>query len=605
MVSLLKRPIGHKLNVQSQQGTAFDYAGDVGIYTGTAHGLSDGDYVYVESNIDSYNGFKYVDSVNYDTFKLKESENGAYVPFKQAVDLNFYISVLNHYWQCVHLPIVYELASDISPNNTGEETYQPNTVVSYSNNAGYVQLNLSQALSNPVELGKIELVGGPLAGVYQIITVVNAWSVVIDLVYSASYSFSGSVITKYYDNYAINVDVFAGFEAGHPWEAEKPFELAATLRFIPDSDNTVKFSIAEILKGYIENRNKLDLDTLPNNTDFMVSFYIAYYETYDQSDGEEITTFTGDITTDEVIGFAVNAKLEFKNLNSGHMSDYVSTENYPSQWLTLFDRPMIVIGQFFDISFINPFDSDVVITNFKSLEGIVTDTDITTLSGVGKGIIRVPLTGEEAYDQYCVQASTPGSSEIPGVTEPLTLPALSSGVNIAGAGTNWTTGSNPSITLTGGGPPAPVNSDIISWVYAFIPGYEYDFVLDLDYAFDTNTLLANIFFVVLDNSNNELLTYPSSDLSTSSGTYVGPINFIAPVGAIKYGFRISTFGALSPTSTIDIDNIIATETGPTTPAVDPQIITEQICIDVIAECDSTFLNDEYRATQDNNLRLLE
>lgn len=600
MVSLIKRPIGHKLDVTAHEATTFDYAGDVGIYTGVGHGLVDGDYVYVDSNIDAYNGFKYVDSVNYDTFKLKESENGDYVPFKQAVTINFYISVLNHYWQCVHLPIVYELESDIFPNNTGEETYQPNTVISFSENAGYVQLNLNQALSDPEELSRIEVVGGTLAGVYQIVTVVQPWSVVIDLAYDAGYSFSGSVIVKYYDNYAINVNVYAGLESGHPWEAEKPFELAATLKFIPDSDNKIKFSIAEILKGYIETRNKLDLNTLPNNTDFMVSFYIGYFETYDQSDGEEITTFTGAVTSDTEIGYATNSKLEFKNLYSGHMSDYVSTEDHVARWLTTFERPIIVIGQFFDISFINAFDGNITITNFKSTLGS-TDEEITEIVNPGKGILRIPLVGESGYVQYCIQASTVGQAEIPGVTSPVSLPPLSDGVNIPGAFTDWTTGANPSVNLNGGG---FKRSDIWANNYDFIEGYEYDCTPDLDFSLGAGAV-TQIIFVILDASNNVLFTQTFDLLPGTSGTFTNPINFMGIPGMAKYGFRI-TSTSISPTNnSFDLDSFTATQTTPSTPAVDPQIITEQLCIEVINECDSTSINDNLRLTEGNNLRALE
>lgn len=601
MLSLIKRPIGHKLDVQAQQGTAINQAGDVGIYTGTAHGLSDGDYVYVDSNIDSYNGFKYVDSVAYDTFKLKESENGDYVPFKQAVTINFYISVLNHYWQCVHLPIVYELESDIFPNNTNEESYQPNTVVSFSNNAGYVQLNLSNALSDPEELTKIELVGGTMSGVYQIITVLQPWSVVIDLAYSAGYSFTGSVVVKYYDNYAVNVNVYAGFESGHPWESVKPFELAATLRFIPDSDNRIKFSIAEILKGYIETRNKLDLDTLPNNTDFMVSFYIGYFETYDQSDGEEITTFTGPMTADDAIGFATNSKLEFKNLYSGHMSDYVGNEDHLALWMTTFDRPTIVIGQFFDVSFINRFDGNIRITNFKSRAGF-TDEEVTEIVNPGKGILRIPLEGESGYVQYCIQASTVGQAEIPGVTSAITLPALASGVNIPGPNTNWATGSAPTVTLSGGSGV----SDVWANSYAFTEGYTYDLTPDIDYDFDTaNAKL--ITFVLLDAANN--IVYQevfNLAFQPNPGTFTDLITFVAPVGAVKFGFIVEMIVLIgSATVVVTINSLTGTQTTPTTPAVDPQLITEQLCIDVIAECDSTMLNDDYRQTEGNNLRALE
>jgi hypothetical protein len=155
-----------------------------------------------------------------------------------------------------------------------------------------------------------------------------------------------------------------------------------------------------------------------------------------------------------------------------------------------------------------------------------------------------------------------GQFEIPAYQSPITLPALSTGVNIAGPGTNWTTGSNPSVTLVGGGPPAASDSDTIAFAYAFVTGREYTFILDIDYNFHPNTLVANIVFVVLDASDVELYSDASGNLSSSTGTYSGPVNFIAPAGAVKYGIRVSTFGVLSPSSTVDIDLFTSTETIP-------------------------------------------
>lgn len=598
-ISLIKRPIGHKLAVTAYDATAYDLAGDVGIYTGIAHGLSDGDYIYIDSNIDAYNGFRYVDSIAYDTFKVKESENGDYIQFKQAVELTFYISVLNHYWQCVHLPIVYELESDIFPNNVGEESYNPNTVASFVNNAGYVQLNLTTPLSDPEELTKIELVGGTMAGVYQILTVLQPWSVVIDLVYSASYSFSGSVVVKYYDNYAINVNVYAGFESGHPWESVKPFELAATLKFIPDTDNRVKFSIAEILKGYIQTRNKLDLDTLPNNTDFMVSFYIEYFETYDQSDGEEVTTFTGFVTPDDAVGYATNSMLEFKNINSGHMSDYVGIENYPAPWLTLFDTPIIIIGQFFDISFINQFEGDVTIINYKSTNGIVTETETTVLTNPGKGILRFPLSGESGFDQYCIQAFIESTTE-----QAISLPALNTWLTRSTIGSliDWNVGtSTPNVNLLGAGSGSPSTSEYLYTDYAFVSGRNYTITISYSKTYNSGTDgPRTISIAILNNSYSiQFLTLPPDTTPASpGGTDTVSLNFTANATSTK----IAVFG----TDGSDVVLTVTQATGIEFIASAGLIaITEQLCISVLEECDNTLLSDNLRLTEGDNLRALE
>lgn len=600
-LELLNRPQGYKLTDSSVTGTAYDDGtGIVQIVTDFAHGLIDGDHVLIESNISSYNGFVEVDSVAYNTFKIKSG--GDYIEFIQSVEINYYVAVLAHGWQCVHLPIVYELESDIFPNNTAEESYQPNTVVSFSNSNGYVQLNLSQALSDPTELAKIELVGeGTLAGVYQILTVVQPWAVVIDLVYSASYSFTGYVIVKYYDNYAINVEIYAGLEAGHRWETVKPFELAATLKFIPDAEGRAKFSINEVLRGYIQTRNKLDLDTLPNNLDFMVEFYIRYFESYDESDGDEITTHEGDQTTDDFIGKAVNAKLPFKNIYSGHLSEYINEDTYLAKWLTLFVRPLAVVGRFFDLSFLLQYSGvDIVVTIYKSLEGVVTDTEVLNFENPGMGVMRIPIEAESGFDEYCIQVSTEGTPEIPGVTTPIVLPDLDEGVNIAGSGINWTTGSAPTVTLTGTG---SKSSDIWCNLYNFIEGYTYELTPDISYVVEHPA--PTITFIILDSGNN--IIYQEAFPAPIAGSpFDTPISFMASDGYAKYGFKVSRLNIVgSTTDEFTINSITGTQTTPTIPEVLAQTITEQLCIGIIEECDSTNIPDDIRLTEDGNFRILE
>lgn len=137
------------------------------------------------------------------------------------------------------------------------------------------------------------------------------------------------------------------------------------------------------------------------------------------------------------------------------------------------------------------------------------------------------------------------------------LPALSSGVNIAGSGPDWTTGANPSVIVTQVGTGSEV-SDVWANSYSFIAGNTYIFTFDVDYDFTSGLILQGfIRFVLLDSSNNILSTISSPDLGASSGTYIGPVSFVAPSGAVKYGFsvRITTIG--TGTGVVDIDAISA------------------------------------------------
>lgn len=562
-LTITKQPIGHKLNNTDVDALVIDDGqGNALVYTTSAHGLSDGDYVYIESDLEAYNGFKYVDSIQYDSFKIKDSANGDYAAYQQDADITYRTSVLNHGWQCVHLPIVYEIESDLWPNNVDEEAYTPNVIDSFENQNGYVQLNLDRAITGATALNYIELVGdGDLAGPYQIISVEHAWALVIDLAYDSTYDFSGYQVVDYYNNYNINVEVWAGLQTTNRWYAKKPFELAATLKFIPDSEGKAFFSIHEILRGYIETRNNLLLNTLPNNLDFHVAFYIKCYESYDQSDGELISTTTGSVTTDTFEGRAVNSMLPFKTLYSGHMSDYLNEGSELARWLTVFDRPMAVVDRFFDISFLNQYDGlDILILrNGEAFQ---------TITNPGSGVIRVMFIPETGFSEYCLQAYISGSDQM----------SLAGFVSDGGTGEAWTTGVNPAVNLNF--PVTDNSTEVLYADYTFIEGATYTITV-----FTTVAGSGNLAIRVMDDSLNVLDSGTSSLVGGGNKSF----SFTSPAGATKIGFRATgTSLSLSLSNlTIDVENTA---------------ITEQICIDIIEECYGTFVNDELRSLENTRLR---
>jgi len=317
-LTVISRPIGNKLEVNTTAGTAIDDgSGVVFIYNIIPHGLITGDHVYIDSLIDSYNGFKQVVVYDGNSFFIRDGEGfDGNIPFKQEVELTYYKVTLSHGWQCVHLPIVYELETDLYPVNsvdtifTGLTPYGGGAYINFTIPTGHGLVVLDYVLFKE----SISDVGAA----YQVISITNLGANDLIVINKDN---SGGLYSaqKIRNNYHIDVNVYAGLPSGHYWEDEKPYELAATLKFIPDSNNRIKFSISEILKGYIQTRNNLTLDTLPNNLDFFIAFYIEYAEGYDVSDGSEITAFVDEFTDDseEFEGYAVNAMLPFKNLYSG------------------------------------------------------------------------------------------------------------------------------------------------------------------------------------------------------------------------------------------------------------------------------------------------
>lgn len=602
MITVISRPLGHKLTDAELDATVTDSGAGALFNTMFAHGLQDGDYVFIQSNIDSYNGFKYVDSFAYNSFRLRESENGDFVPFKQEADATYRISVLQHGWLSITQPIVYELESDLWPVNQEDISYNHRIVDSQADAQGYTQLNLSHALTDPQELDFIELVGsGDLAGPYQILTVLQPWSVIINLAYSASNDFSGYEVVKYYNNYCINVEVWSGLGVEHPWYSEKPYELSATLRFTPGEDGRVKFSISDILKGYIETRNRLTLDTLPNNLDFMTAFYIVYYETYDESDGSEINTHEEGATNDIVNfeGHAVNSDMPFKSVYISHMSEYLSEDTYVAKWLLLQTRPVAVVGYFLDVSFINHLVGiDLKVSINKSLSGVVLENEIQILSNIGVGVIRLPIVAESGFDEYCVKIY---KDAIPGFT-PAVLPDFLTwtGTGVADpVGLTWAVvGSEVQVDTNGLG----LGNTSNNWYtpYAFEAGKSYSF------GYTIQGTVCGAWHIDIVDSIGAIITGLSIvplDANPVSGVY----NLVAPAGAagiIIWMFDNCSCGSPSGgciKHIISFTNLTTGDAG--TPQED---VTETLCITVLKECDSTFIpDDDIRLTEDGDFRILE
>lgn len=601
MLTVIQRPLGHKLTDAAVDAVVTNSAGEALFTTDFAHGLVDGDYIYVISNFDSYNGFKYVDSVTYTTFKLKESEDGDVVPFKQIAYPEYQVSVLHHGWIAVSHPIVYGLESDLWPNNVAEESYTPNTVASFSASNGYTVLNLTAALSDPTKLAWIELVGsGELAGPYQIIEVLHPWQVVINLAYDATNSFTGYQVVKYYKNYVINIQVYAGLGVEHPWYSEKEYEIAATLQFIPDSSGRIKFSIADILKGYINTRNNLTLDTLPNNLDFMTGFYISYFESYDSSDGSTITTVEGAPISDrdEFEGHAVNAAMPFKSLYQTHMSEYINFDTYLAKWLTIQDTPFAIVGYFFDLSFINSLPRiDILVNINKELNGVVIDTDVITISNPGVGIIRVPITAETGFDHYCIYAHTLGVAQSSGPAA-TSLAALSAWTNKPG-GQEWSLGANPNTSVNG-------NGGVSDWIVGAIlteMGFDYEFTTSFEIQVSGSSLpTIAVIWALLDSSYNVLdsagFNYTTAGVKTETFT-------LNPSSDGVYLGLYVTNNTPFDTKVVDIESATYNAVPQPDDSVAAQTITETICIEILEECDDTVIPDDTRLTEDGDFRILE
>jgi len=411
-LTVIKRPQGYVTPSQFTVLGVFitDSAGDA-LFTSPLHGLSTGNFIYVYCDHSTYNGYWYVTKITNDTFKISEYSTASFQTYIADVSDSTGYWQLNKYthgWSCVHLPIVYKLLSDAWPTN-GLDTAR--TITTFSNYNGYTYIVASGDIRTTGTASALEhviLSGTSVDGIYQITNWFSDTNFVIDLPYSAGNVLSSGTVEYHYYNYHAKIKVYGGIKSGHIWDGQKPYELLATVKGVPDSSGIITVNINEILKDKVRvlNNNTI-LDTLPNNIDAWCYFYITYAESYDDSNMYIVSEYTSSYTDDSGTfeGYAVNAMLPFKTQNSGLLSDYVPWNNNtiagPSlpatKFLTNFTTPKIFNGYYYDISFIwtNLASSFTKVDRYLNGELLSSTTAALAQGEVGVYRFEIAVTGSE------------------------------------------------------------------------------------------------------------------------------------------------------------------------------------------------------------------
>jgi len=560
-VVIEKRPIGFVLGTCVSANINSDYSSAWATVNKTTHNLQDGDYVYIQSDVENYNGFWQIDVQNANEFLLIDAP---YVAFIINANITYCPVIQTHGWQCAHLPIVYELSNTKYPTNSVDTV---RTISSITSDNNLVNLNLSGSLGTFEDLSFIKISNCPdsdFDGVYQVLDKISTSDVTINLDYASTpaSAITGASIQLYYGNYNIVVNVYAGLTSSHLWASEKPYELAATLELIPDSDNRVKFSINEILKAYVETSNNLLQPTLPNNLDAFTQFYIEVAEQYDTSNGYTVTTFEGAFASDQSVfeGYAVNAMLPFKNIHSGHLSAYIN----PIAWLTLFDELTVFSDQYFDLSFINP---DKNINVGYRVNGVNYLFNQTASDGIFrfKPEIAVGTTQAIVYITQVGIAQQPQNNTFTGTLSPWT--------NRGSSGIDWVYNSNAArITLLSG-----ETSNYLSSLYTIYQADDSVFVtsVTIGYTIDNPSPQVDIEIVGINTGSNPVVI-DISVLSSASGT----LSF--DIGNLSENYQY--FGILVRNQSGV--TIIATVDNVTFAYVASHTISDALTINISSECSS-------------------
>lgn len=595
MVTVVKTPQGHKIIAQAVEAEVTNHGGDA-LITFPYHGLGTGDHVYIDSNIEDYNGFWYVTAIDANTFKISEYDGADFVEYEQDLDVTYY-QTTDHVWNSIFLPIVYKLSNDLWPVNT-VDTAQ--TVSSSADDNGYTDLTLAGVLKssfNALEFVKISGASDDdLNGVWQIVEVVSTSQVVIDLPYSSANSFSGATVQYYYNNYQVKVKVYSGLTATHPWQHKKPYVEVAELSLTPDEDGIVMFSVADYIKGKVNIKNNPIIGSYPLNLDAFTGFYIATGESFDQSDNYSLYTDEAEFTDDTFEGYAVTGKLPFKNTYSGDYADYIYTSGSPALWMTNFSRLFAVEDLYFDISFIKSIVGNCTLHIDKYVSDYLTATEEIQFTDQGIGVYRIPVEVNSIYTSFCVYMILDAN---PGFT-PAVMDAVDTWTNVDTGGETWVlNGAVPEIDFDGLG--LGVFSDDWHTDYAFEAGQIYSF--DWDFKGSNS---ASIFHIAIVDAANMTLIEDVIPMIPESQT--GNYSFTAPAGAAGISIWLDNPASCGGECLAQI-NSFTNVTASGTPE-DALILTEEICIDILQSCsavedDITPEDDFFRLLETGFFRLLE
>jgi len=416
-LTVIKRPQGYVLDSTQVTGVTVSDNSPDAIFTKNSHGLNTGDFIYIYSTFSSYNGYWYVIKSNVNNFFIREyssATNIAFIPLGTATyTITYYKSVLTHNWNCVHLPIVYKLKSDIWPTNGSDIA---RSITTFSNYNGYTYINASGDIKTTGTASAFEQVilsGTSVDGVYKIIQWFSDTNFVINLPYSAGNVLSSGTVQYYYFNYCARIKIYAGLSSFHPFNTIKPTELITEIKLIPDSSGIITLNISEFIKSKIEiiSNNSL-LDSYPCNIDAWTNFYITYAESYDDSNMYTVSEYVSSYTSDSpAFGseyYAINAKLPFKTQSQGTLSKYIygGTSATQQLWLTDFTRPTLFPGKYFDVSYINNTGTSQYIkrdlyrlsNGNYSLISSIRDTVSSSVYGINRYAISQSINLEDRID---------------------------------------------------------------------------------------------------------------------------------------------------------------------------------------------------------------
>lgn len=507
-----------------------------------SHGLTTGDIVYVDSTYSPYNGFWQAVVTSLSSFWLTDWK--IVVPYMKDDNVSFYKGQTKHTFNAVHLPIVYLIANDLFPTNSVDTARTVNT---FTNDQGYTKLTLSgnlKASGDTKALEFVKLTVNSVSGIYQILQVFSNSQFTIDLEYDGGDVFG--TCQNYYSNYHAKIKVYGGLTGTE--EDYNPTELISELEVFPDSTNNCIVNINEILKSKM-NLIKNDPEVIVNNKDLdaFITFYIEYAESYDQSsDGYTLGTYTSSYTSDAAtLCYAINAKLPFKNVYGGFMSEYLGNAR---KFLTTMTAPSLFPGNYFDISFLYEDIPSFLLRRQKYLNGVLQGTSYDNITDYDEGVYRVAVSQDTTEDRIDL---TLVANNVAFVTETVNVSG-SSGTSSQTNTKNWYLKADQPVTdltytynATVAGPADVGDTAIVRVTYIYDDGTSEN-VINVTQSTAGTTAASNQAFPTPTKNVVQVQIYAFFNAVATTANNVSALTTLTYVGGAGYV-------TISETLTIDVD----------------------------------------------------
>lgn len=323
-------------------------------------------------------------------------------------------------WVAAWLPVRYTLSSTKWPVNTFDDTDDITAIV---NNGGFARITLSSTSITYVAKETIQITLADVTaynGIWTVKTVHSSTDITISAPYTST---ATGKFQRYYNNYTIKVRVFVGIPISHDLYSTRPMTQKGEMTLRPDTSNQAVVDISSYVRADISPiENKLcDIisdDIYGNDTNLWTGFYISYAESYDLSNGTDVSTFTSGYVADlsedgysDRYFYASNSTHQFQYVNGKSMGEYaindVVIEDFVAKFMTDFDRPTYFLGNEHDLAVIisyqdweiSGFSIQYVLTEYDTF-GATLATTTYTMTTQDPGVYRF------AFSEFTFDAST-------------------------------------------------------------------------------------------------------------------------------------------------------------------------------------------------------